>query len=101
MSSQPEVEVVVGEQNGGEAEVVPGLVVLEPEYLPRREAGEYRVTRQLDDPTYAAEALDEPPALLSGARVIPELRGAYDLPRGVEGDEAVLLPGDSYALNPV
>ncbi len=95
LAGEPEVEVVVGEEDGGEALEVGGFVAFEPEDFGGGEAWEDGEALGFDGGFLAAEFAHDFLAFGGGGGIAPEFGGADDVPLGVEGDEAVLLAADA------
>ena len=99
LAGEPVVEVVVGQEDGGEAGEVFRLVAFEPENLGGGEAGGDGVADGFDGGLESAEVAGDLLALRNGGGVAPEFGGADDLALFVEGDEAVLLAADPDGLD--
>jgi hypothetical protein len=83
----------VREQHRGHAIGVGWLVLGEPGQLGDREAGQ-RHRAGLLGPPVGAEPLHQAGGLVGRAGVVPQQGRPHHLVRGIQGDQAVLLPAD-------
>ncbi len=96
-SGQPVVEVVVGQQDMGDACEQRGVLLLHPQQLGNRVARRDDDTEALQGTLFTAQPVEQALILRSRLRVAPELGRAQDAARGIERDQAMLLPGDTNA----
>ncbi len=98
VAGQPVADVVLGQQDVGDARPDLGLVAAHPGELRRREPGQRVVAGDRDEPRLA-DRLADLVALGGRALVVPQDRRAQDLAGGVEQDEAVHLAREAHALD--
>ena len=75
------------------------MVFLQPQHLRRRIAGLDFVACLFNESAPSADSVGEFSALLCGGCVTPELHGIENLPIPADGNEAVLLTGNSDSLD--
>ena len=75
LAGEAEADVILRQQHLPDLRVRFRLVLADPDHLGRREAGQHRVRRQLDDPL-PAHFLRDPLTLWARPLVAPEQRGA-------------------------
>ena len=95
LTGEPEIEIVVGQEHGGQVGVILRLVLLEPKNFRGGVAGQHGVAQGADDLLEAAELLVHFLALGHGGGVAPQLGRADHFPLRVEGHEPVLLAADA------
>ena len=95
MAGEPEIQIVVWQQNGRGLFPVRGLVLPEPENFWSRVAGKHRVPDALDDLTGSPEMPCDLSALGGGRCVAPELGRSNDISFAIQWNEPVLLAADS------
>ncbi len=79
LSGEPEIQVVVREQDVADAGEVFGFVIFQPEELRDRVAGERDDAEAFEAGLRAAEHFDELGVFGGGFGVVPELGGADDV----------------------
>ena len=92
---QPEVQIIMGEEDRRQPGVTFGLVPLEPEDLRGGKADGRGDPQPGDGPPPAPERGHDLVRLADGRGIVPELGRPDDAALGVERDEAVLLARDA------
>ncbi len=98
-AAEPEVDVVVRQQDGLGFGKVLRLLLLHPHDLGDGVAGQHGIAGEVNDAGLTAEFVGDLRTLCLGGGIAPQLGRADDLVLGIEGDEAVLLTADADAAD--
>jgi hypothetical protein len=98
LAREPIADEVFGQQHLSDAGVVFRFVAAQPDDFARLKARQHGVQCRLQD-GLLSDALGNPRALIGGALVAPQQRGAYRLAALVQEDRAVHLPAQADATH--